>query len=362
MKRIIMTGGGTAGHVTPNIALIPRLKKLEYDIHYIGTEEGIERKLIEEENIQYHSIKAGKLRRYFDMKNFTDTFRIIQGLMQSLTIVNKLKPHIVFSKGGFVSSPVVWAAWMSGVPVVIHESDISPGLANRIAIPFAKKVCYTFPETEKYISKEKGILTGIPVRESLFKGEKVVGRKICDFTGDKPVFLIIGGSLGSEVINKTIRGVLKKILRKYQVCHICGRGNIDKNYEGIKGYKQFEYVGEELPSLFAMADLIISRAGATVLYEILALKKPNILIPLSKKASRGDQILNAHSFENQGFSYVIMEEALDEKTILEGIDKVYDNRRDYVNKMGLSKARNGIEEVIKIIEKYGKVKGSKGPS
>lgn len=354
MKRIVMTGGGTAGHVTPNIALIPGLKELGYEIHYIGTEKGIERKLIEKEGIPYHIVNAGKLRRYLDLKNLTDTLRITQGFMQSLAIIRKLKPSIVFSKGGFVSSPVVWAAWMNRIPIVIHESDYSPGLANKIAIPFAKSICYTFPETEKYISKEKGVLTGIPVRESLFSGDKRTGREICGFSDEKPVILVIGGSLGSEVINKSIRSNIKTILRNFQVCHICGKGNTDKNYEGIKGYKQFEYVREELSHLFAMADLIISRAGATVLYEILALRKPNILIPLSKKVSRGDQILNAESFKKQGLSYVIMEEELDKKSILEGIERVYKDRSAYINAMNSNKAGNGIDEVIKVVKKCSK--------
>lgn len=350
MKRIVMTGGGTAGHVTPNIALAPRLKELGYDIQYIGTENGIERKLIENEGIPYHIVKAGKLRRYFDMKNFTDTFKITQGFIQSLAIINKLKPDIVFSKGGFVSSPVVWAAWMNRIPIIIHESDITPGLANKIAIPFAKKICYTFPETEKFIAKEKGVLTGIPVRKSLFLGEKRMGRKICNFSDDKPIIFIMGGSLGSEVINQTIRGTLKTILKNFQVCHICGKGNIDKKYEGIKGYKQFEYVREELPHLFAMADIFISRAGATALYEVLALRIPNILIPLSKKASRGDQILNAESFEKQGLSYVIMEEELDKESILKGIENTYSNRLSYKSAMESNEAGNGIDQVIKVIK------------
>lgn len=354
MKRIVMTGGGTAGHVTPNIALIPRLKKLGYDIHYIGTEKGIERKLIEKEGIPYHVINAGKLRRYLDVKNLTDAFRITHGFMQSLALISRLKPNIVFSKGGFVSSPVVWGAWMNRVPIVIHESDITPGLANKIAIPFAKKVCYTFPETGKYISEDKGVLTGIPVRDSLFFGEKKMGKEICGFNDEKPIILIIGGSLGSQVINRNIRANIKTILKSFQVCHICGKGNIDKNYEGIKGYKQFEYVREELSHLFAMADLIISRAGATVLYEILALKKPNILIPLSKKASRGDQILNAESFKKQGLSHVIMEENLNNELLLEGIKKVYKNRSAYINAMNLNRAGSGIDNVIKVIQKFSK--------
>ncbi len=352
MKRIILTGGGTAGHVTPNIALLSSLKEMNFEIFYIGTENGIERQLIEKEGIPYFPIKAGKLRRYLDVKNLTDTIRISQGFFQAFSIIRRIHPNIIFSKGGFVSSPVVWAGWARGVPVIIHESDITPGLANRISVPFAKTICYSFPETANFLPRNKSILTGIPVRKNLLSGNSRFGEKLCSFDGKKPKLLIIGGSLGSEKINRIIRDTLGTLLKEFYVCHICGRGNLDSSFAKAQGYKQFEYVNEELPHLFAMADIIISRAGATTLSELLALKKPNILIPLSRKASRGDQILNAESYKKQGFSFVIQEEELNADYLFNTIKDVYQNRDQYIANMDSMDARDGITEIMKLIDKY----------
>lgn len=349
MKKILMTGGGTAGHVTPNIALFSSLKKNGFEIFYIGTESGIEKSLIAQAKIPYFSIRAGKLRRYLDLQNITDTIKISQGFFQACSIIHKLKPDIVFSKGGFVSSPVVWAAWTKRIPVIIHESDITPGLANKIAIPFACNICYSFPETIDYLPKNKSRLTGIPVRQTLFIGDKNFGRRLCGFENKKPILLLMGGSLGSQVLNNAIRNILDDLLKDYQVCHICGKGNLDLSLRSKKGYKQFEYVNDELPHLFAMTDIIISRAGATTLNEILTLKKPNILIPLSKQASRGDQILNAESYQKQGFSYVIQEEELQEENLKNAIGEVYKHRNQYITNMNKSNMSNGIEEVMKVI-------------
>ncbi|WP_213818438.1 undecaprenyldiphospho-muramoylpentapeptide beta-N-acetylglucosaminyltransferase [Garciella nitratireducens] len=349
MRKILMTGGGTAGHVTPNIALFPSLRKNGFEIFYIGTESGIEKKLIEQENIPYFSIKAGKLRRYFDIKNITDIAKISKGYFQALSIIHKIKPNIVFSKGGFVSSPVVWAAWTKRIPVIIHESDITPGLANKISIPFSKSICYSFPETINYLPKDKSKLTGIPVRQNLFQGNKNFGKKLCSFDSKSPIVLIIGGSLGSQVLNNIIRSSLQDLLKNFQICHICGKGNFDLNLKNLKGYKQFEYVSDELPHLFAAADIIISRAGATTLNEILALKKPNILIPLSKQASRGDQILNAESYKKHGFSFVIREEELNVEKLIDALKTVYNERNIYVKNMSKSNMANGIEEVMNVI-------------
>lgn len=349
MKTIIMTGGGSSGHVTPNIALIPRLKKLGYDIHYIGTKEGIERQLIERENIPYHTISAGKLRRYFDVKNFTDILRVMNGFRQALSIMRKVKPDVVFSKGGFVSCPVVWAAWARKVPVVIHESDMTPGLTNKLSIPFASKICYTFPETESHMPAGKAFLTGIPIRENLLRGDRQLGKKLCGFNDSRPVLMVIGGSLGSESINKALRNSLDILLKDFQICHICGKGNIDPQLKGLKGYKQFEYVNEEQPHIFAMADMVVSRAGATVLFELLELKKPNLLIPLSKRASRGDQILNAQSFEKQGFSQVLQEENLNKNTFVSGILNVYRNRSRYMEAMASSRTGNAADTIVRLL-------------
>ncbi len=349
MKTIIMTGGGTSGHVTPNIALMPKLKELGYRINYIGSINGIESQLIKKENIPYYPISAGKLRRYLDMKNIADAFRVLSGLRQSISIIKKVKPDILFSKGGFVSCPVVWAARICKVPVVIHESDMTPGLANRLSMPFAKKVCYTFPESKMYVPKDKGVMTGLPIRQSLLKGESYKGKELCGFTGIKPIIMVIGGSQGAEAINKEIRSLLPSLLKEFQICHICGKGNIDTVFSGIKGYKQFEYVDSEQAHLFAMSDLVISRAGATTLFEILALKKPNLLIPLSKNASRGDQILNAQSFSTQGFSMVLEEENLCTE-FLNAIKNLYKERNKYIIQMEKSIVGNSIDNVINVIE------------
>ena len=352
MKKIVLTGGGTAGHVTPNIALLPSLKEAGFEIAYIGTKDGIERKLIEKENIEYHSVPTGKLRRYLSKENVTDMFRVVKGVKESFFFLKKLKPDIVFSKGGFVAVPVVLGAKLNNIPVVIHESDITPGLANKIAIPFAKCVCTTFPETLNYIPKDKGVNTGSPIRKELFFGDKKKGMEICGFDGSKPIIMVMGGSLGSVKINTQLRGSLKTLLKDFDLCHLCGKGNVDPTLEGKKGYKQFEYISDELPHIMAMADIIVSRAGSNSISEFLALKKPNLLIPLSAKASRGDQILNAKSFEKQGFSMVLDEDNMTYVSLEKSIRDLYEKREEYIKNMENSSLSNGVKEVMKVINKY----------
>lgn len=333
MKRIVLTGGGTAGHVTPNIALLPRLKELGYEIHYIGSYDGIERKLIEQYHIPYYGIASGKLRRYFDWKNFSDPLKVIKGYSQARSILKKLKPDVLFSKGGFVSVPVVMAAKHRKIPAIIHESDITPGLANKLAIPHAYKVCCNFPETMKYLPAEKAVLTGSPIRKELLSGNRQNGLSFCHFQSGKPVILIMGGSSGSQFINETVRSILPELLKTYQVIHLCGKGNLDASHNNTVGYTQLEYANKELSDLFAATDLVISRAGANAICELLALRKPNILIPLSANASRGDQILNANSFERQGYSMVIEEEALNPAVLLNAVQNLYKNRKQYISSM-----------------------------
>lgn len=357
MKRIVLTGGGTAGHVTPNIALLPKLKELNYDIHYIGSYEGIERKLIEEFQIPYYGISSGKLRRYFDPKNFTDPFKVVKGFSQARKLMKKLKPDVVFSKGGFVSVPVVLAAGRSKIPVIIHESDMTPGLANKLCIPASYKVCCNFPETLHYLPEEKAVLTGSPIRQELLNGNKLEALKFCNFTANKPVILIIGGSLGSTIVNDAIRLILPELLQKYQVIHLCGKGKIDPALTGTNGYIQFEYIKKELSDLFALADIVISRAGANAICELLALHKPNLLIPLSANASRGDQILNARSLERQGFSLVLEEEALTDRKLLESINKLYEDRYIFMDAMSKSGQTNSIELITNLIEQAVKESG-----
>lgn len=350
MKHIVLTGGGTAGHVTPNIALIPRLKEAGYTISYIGSYEGIEKKLIEEMGIPYYGISSGKLRRYFDLKNFSDPFRVLKGFGEAKKLLKELKPDVIFSKGGFVTVPVVIAAKKCKIPAIIHESDMTPGLANKLCIPSATKVCCNFPETVKSLPENKAALTGTPIRQELLSGDPEAARSFCGFDSQKPVLMIIGGSLGAASVNENVRKILPELLEEFQVIHLCGKGKMDESLVGTKGYVQYEYIKKELPDLFALADIVISRAGANAICEICALRKPNLLIPLSAKASRGDQILNARSFERQGYSMVLEEEEITEKTLLNSIRELYANRQSYTDAMANSGHMDSIQCILDIIE------------
>jgi undecaprenyldiphospho-muramoylpentapeptide beta-N-acetylglucosaminyltransferase len=359
MKKIVLTGGGTAGHVTPNIALLPELKKQGYEIHYIGSYEGIESKLIPELDVSYYGIASGKLRRYIDLKNISDPFKVVKGLHQARVLLKQIKPDVVFSKGGFVSVPVVVAAKSRGIPCVIHESDMTPGLANKICIPCASRVCTNFPETIKHLPAEKAVLTGSPIRQELFHGSRERGLSFCGFDKIRPVVLIIGGSLGAASVNTAVRSILPALLKEFQVIHLCGKDKIDASLNGTKGYVQFEYIKEELSDLMAAADIMISRAGANAICEILALRKPNILIPLSAQASRGDQILNAASFEKAGYSIVIQEEDVTDDKLLNAVHQAYDKREEYIKAMKRSQLNNSIEKIVGLINEAAKKGKSK---
>ena len=350
MKKIVMTGGGTAGHVTPNIALFDSLQKDGYEIYYIGSYEGIEKGLIEDKKIPYYGISSGKFRRYRSWKNLTDPFRVLHGFFQARRLLGRIRPNVVFSKGGFVSVPVVMAAKTRHIPVIIHESDLTPGLANKLAMPSATKVCCNFPETLPYLPKEKAVLTGSPIRQELLHGNKQAAKDFCGFTGDLPILMVMGGSIGSVYINNAIRGCIDTLLTKYQIIHLCGKGNIDESLKDKKGYAQFEYISENLPDLFAAADLVVARAGANSICELLALHKPNILIPLSRNASRGDQILNANSFAKQGFSAVLEEEEVTSEKLMATIDDVMAHRSKYIDAMKNSGQMNAIETIMGLIE------------
>lgn len=354
MKKIVLTGGGTAGHVTPNIALIPRLTELGYDISYIGSYDGIEKKLIADYDIPYWGVSTGKFRRYLDVKNLTDPFRVIKGIGEAKEALKEIGPDIVFSKGGFVSVPVVRAAHSLKIPVICHESDMTPGLANRLCIPYAVKVCCNFPETVEKIKGGKGVLTGTPIRQELLHGSRENALKFTGLSGDKPVILVIGGSLGAVAVNNAVRAALPELLLKYDVVHLCGKGKEDESLVGTPGYIQYEYIKEELPDLFALADVAISRAGANAICELLALRKPNLLIPLSAKASRGDQILNANSFMKQGFSIVLEEEEVTTEKLVSAVNELHTNSGRYVSAMEASPTTDAIGMITGLIEKYRK--------
>lgn len=352
MKKIVLTGGGTAGHVTPNLALLPTLKERGYEIHYIGSYNGIERKLVESANVSYDGISSGKLRRYFDLKNFSDPFRVVKGYAEARKLLKKYRPDVVFSKGGFVAVPVVLAAKHFKIPTIIHESDMTPGLANKICIPSATKVCCNFPETLQYLPQDKAVLTGSPIRKELLEGDRLTGLTYTGLSAAKPIILVIGGSLGAVTINNAVRSLLPKLLDEYQVIHICGKGHLDESLIGRAGYVQYEYVDAPLRHLFAAADLMLSRAGANSICEILALRKPNVLVPLSAAASRGDQILNARSFQKRGFSTVLGEENMTDETLYEAISGTYESRRKFTDMMSKSTLSDAVDIITNLIASY----------
>lgn len=354
MKRIVLTGGGTAGHVTPNMALIPVLKEKGYDIHYIGSYDGIEKKLIEEMGIPYHGISTGKLRRYFNLKNFSDPFRVVKGLSEAKSLMKELEPDVVFSKGGFVAVPVVLAAHSKHVPVICHESDMTPGLANKIAIPKASRVCCNFPETAAKLPEGKAVVTGTPIRKELFEGDAAAAMSFCGFTELRPTLLIIGGSSGSVRVNEAIWSCIEDITKTYNVIHLCGKGKTNDTYKDLPNYVQFEYIKQELANLLALADVVVSRAGANAICELLALKKPSVLIPLSLEASRGDQILNAESFEKSGYAKLLREEDVTDKSLLDAINEVYKNRDLYIKAMECSTTTDSITLITDMIDELAK--------
>lgn len=355
---VVFTGGGSAGHVTPNLAIIPLLRKrfseqdIELDVHYIGSENGIEKDMIAaHSDITYHSIRTGKLRRYFSWKNFTDPFRVIAGCGDARKILSEIKPVVVFSKGGFVSVPVAAGAHHHKIPVIAHESDITPGLANKISARFATKICTTFPDTLNDLPKKVGVYTGSPVRPELFKGNADTARRRYGFD-NKPVVMIMGGSLGSVMLNKTVRESLPQLTEKYNIIHLCGKGNIDNKYVRFApSYQQFEFISDELPDAFALADFIISRAGSNAIHEFLALHKPMLLIPLPLTSSRGDQILNAASFEKRGFAIVLREERVSQSTFMSAVSYVEKDKQKMIEAMEACDNTDGAAVIADIIAK-----------
>lgn len=352
MKKIILTGGGTAGHVAPNLALVPALKKNGYEIHYIGSHNGIEKNLVTKEGLTYYGISSGKWRRYKSVKNISDIFRIGKGLLDALSLMRKIKPDVVFSKGGFVVVPVIYAAKLCGVKCVIHESDITPGLATKLAIPFAKKVCVSFPETLSKVPKDKGVLTGTPLRESLLTGNINAGISLFENASgnNNPILLVTGGSQGAKAINACVRKSLDVLLKKFRIIHLCGKGNLS----GIKqnGYVEFEYLSENMKNAIAASDIVLSRAGANTIFELVALKKPNLLIPLPLEVSRGDQVLNAKSFQQQGFSMVLPENEMTPASLCESLSTLYNKRDELIQNMSSKKfnAYSGVSNIVKILD------------
>lgn len=359
-KKIILTGGGTAGHVTPNLALIEKLKRDGWQIDYVGSKTGIEKNMIEAVHIPFHSVSTGKLRRYFSWQNFIDPCKIMLGIIQAWYLLSRLKPDVVFSKGGFVAFPVVVGAWLRGIPVVVHESDMTPGLANKMSFPFANKICLTFAPAQKHFKKtQKTMVTGTPIRDALLTGSQEQGLAICGFNAQKPCLLVIGGSQGASALNVCIRQALEKLSRRFQVIHLCGRGKIDQALQGKEGYYQLEYATDELADLFAVADVVVSRSGANALCEMLALEKPHVLIPLPLAVSRGDQVQNARYFQEAGISLVINEAQLTPDLLLDTVEQALTNRDEIIAKIKKRHIHSATEQITSLLEDIANVE-SKG--
>lgn len=350
IRNIVLTGGGTAGHVTPNMALIDVLQQEGWHIDYVGSVDGVEKDMIGALGVPFHAVSSGKLRRYFSWKNALDPFKILWGIVQSYFLLRRLKPDVVFSKGGFVAFPVVVGAWLHRISVVAHESDMTPGLANRLSYPFVRTICVNFPATKSHFKRQtKVVVTGTPIRKQLFQGTREQGLALCGFNEKKPCLLVVGGSQGAQTLNACVREALTILCTRFQVIHLCGKGKIDFGLVGQPGYCQFEYAKEELADLFAASELVISRAGANALCEILALEKPHVLVPLSPQASRGDQVENARYFEQQGLSVVVADAQLTPATLLQAIDEVFEHRVCIVKKIKKMHVSSATEIIVKIL-------------
>lgn len=349
MKKIVLTGGGTLGHVTPHLSLIPHLQAAGYEIHYIGTEKGMEAdKIRSVPGVTYHAVKSGKLRRYFSWQNFTDPFKVLAGMFQSARLMGKIKPDVVFSKGGFVAVPVVFGAWLHRIPVLCHESDLTPGLANKLCKPFARRFATTFPECAAALG-DKAEMTGTPLRPELFRGDRAKGLALLHFDGSKPVLLMMGGSSGAQAVNAALRGALLELTKRYDVAHICGKGNLDDSIS-MPGYTQLEFLDADLPDALAACDLVLSRAGANALCEFQALGRPLLLVPYPKGASRGDQILNAQSLQKRGLCHVLLQENMTPDTLTAAIDDLWANRDALTAAVKAAPPADGTARVLQMIE------------
>lgn len=334
MSKIAFTGGGTVGHVSVNLSLIPTALEKGHQVFYIGSKNGIEREMIESQlsNIKYYPISSGKLRRYLSFENAKDVFKVLKGILDVRRVLKKEKPDLLFSKGGFVSVPVVIAARSLNIPTIIHESDLTPGLANKISLKFSKKIYTTFEDTLKYLPKDKADFVGATIREDLKEGNQQKGYEITGFDSDKKVLLVMGGSLGSKKLNDIIRENLEALLHDYQIIHLTGHGLVDESYKQ-KGYIQYEFVKEELTHLLSITDTVVSRAGSNAIYEFLTLRIPMLLIPLGLDQSRGDQIDNAKYFESKGYGKMIPEDQLTQFKLLEQLKQIESHRNDITHQM-----------------------------
>ncbi len=349
---IIFTGGGTLGHVIPNIVLIDELAKEGWRSAYIGSKKGPEKEVMLKKEVPYFGIPTGKLRRYFSFQNLLDIFNVLGGIFKAFFILLKERPNVVFSKGGFVSFPVVFAAWLNRIPVIVHESDLTPGLTSKLSAPFASKVCISFSDTAKWFKKDLAQFTGLPIRPIIYSGNAKKGLQFTGLSGNRKIILVFGGSQGSSFMNELIRNTLDaNLLEEYDIINVCGKGNMDASINS-DSYKQYEYLSEEFPDVMAAADLVICRGGSTSLFELIAQQKLHIVIPLSKKASRGDQIENAKYFHEQGITTWIEEETCTPPLLAKEVKTIFENEQAIIQKIKNIQLPNTVETLVKIIRAY----------
>ena len=305
--------------MTPSFAIIRHFLSLGWEVHYVGSTTGMEEALVAPLHVSFHSIPTGKLRRYVSLENLLDVFRVLMGIWSAFWLCRRLRPRVVFSKGGYVSFPLVVGAWLNRAPVIAHESDLTPGLANRMSYPFVRRICVTFEQTRRHLGSERAVHTGTPVREELLNGDAAAGRRLLGFDDRTPIVLFVGGSLGAMRLNDVVREALLRLTRDYQVVHIVGGGNLDIELNATPRYRQYEYLTDQYADVVAAADMVVSRAGANSVYELVVLAKPHVLVPLPRRASRGDQIENAEHTRGRGWSDVIADEALTAEGLLDAL-------------------------------------------
>ena len=330
-RTIVFTGGGTAGHVLPTKPIITQFQARGDRVIFIGSKSGLERQLVEDWGVEFNEITTGKLRRYLSVENVIDAFRVPLGIVQAWNLLRRAKPNAIFSKGGYVAFPVVFAAWLLRIPVVAHESDLSPGLATRLCAPFVKTQCVSFSQTETKANRVA--VTGTPIRAELLAGDKERARTWLNLASNLKVLVVVGGSLGAEAINQVVHASIGRLTQEFVVIHVCGKGNVKKHLCSVENYYQFEYITEQWGDAIALADVVVSRSGANALFELLSLRKPNILIPLPLAQSRGDQIENAEMAEINGWSLVLPQELCDTESLLQTIELITANLTQWQAKL-----------------------------
>lgn len=349
--KVVFAGGGTAGHVLPTIPIMRALRQQGAELAFIGGASGLEQGYLADEPVPYFGIASGKLRRYFSWRNLADAFAVLRGVWQSYWLLGRLKPTVIFSKGGYVSFPVVLAGWLRRIPVVGHESDFSPGLANRLAIPFLSVMCTSFPSRRPAGLRGELLHSGNPLRPELLAGSAHQGRALVQAPSDRPLVLVTGGSLGAQALNRVARAAAPRLVELCWLVHVCGPGKTVAMK--VPGYRQLEYVSQGWGDLLAAADLVVSRAGANALFELLALGKPNILIPLPLAASRGDQIENAVFAEREGYSRVIPEQALNEEVLIAAVRAQLAEAEDWRRRLAGFQAPPAVDRIVAAITRLG---------